>query len=365
MEKKLVDSTCNLISIPSVTGSEKEIVNYIENYLKNVGIIKRVNNSLALHIKGQDSTKLFILNGHTDTVPVGKGWTSDPYQPKTLDDKIIGLGSSDMKSGIAIMLSISEIFATNKPPCDLLFMFAEKEEVDGSGTQILMNLLYEEINKYQQTGGLILEPTNANNFGLGNKGNIFCELKFVGEGGHGSVNINKDARAIEQLSHFISNLSDTREDWAKKYSNTLLGKPTINVTSLLAGDKNSLNVIPSTANCTLDIRTTPEFENNYKNEFNKLSAKYGFTYTLPFGLTKHGLCKTNSKIYKIANINYKNMNINTFTGATDQCFFTEKNLPMLIFGPGENSQMHKPDEFVKISNITKAQTVILNLINKF
>ena len=365
MEDKLVALTKKLISIPSVSGNEQAITEYIENYINNFGKITRHNNSLALKIVGKDRSKLFILNGHTDTVPEGMGWKSDPYKPKVINKKIVGLGSSDMKSGVAIMLYIAKLFSTKKPPCDLLFMFVENEEIDGSGTANLMKFIHKDITKYSQSGGLILEPTNSNNFGLGSKGNVFCEIHFKGVGGHGSVSGNKKDRSIEQMANFINALPKIRKEWADKYSEALLGEPTINVTSVFAGDNTAQNVIPNIASCVIDVRTTPQLENTYKKELNKLASKYSFSYNLPHGLTKHGLCQKDSSIFKLAKKYYQKMDIKVFTGATDQCFYTEHNIPMLIFGPGENTQMHKPGEYVKIQNITKASTLVMDFINKF
>jgi succinyl-diaminopimelate desuccinylase len=365
MEDILIALTKRLISISSVSGNEQAITNYIENNVKNLGKITRLNNSLALKISGKDSTKLFILNGHTDTVPAGEGWKSEPYQAKVINGKIIGLGSSDMKSGIAIMLYIAKIFSTKKPPCDLLFMFVESEEVDGSGTAKLMKFIHNDITKYDQSGGLILEPTNANSFGLGSKGNVFCEINFKGLGGHGSVSGNKTDRSIEQLANFINALPVIRKEWTNKYSEALLGEPTINVTSVFAGDKSAQNVIPNIASCVIDVRTTPQLEKSYKKELDKLASKYKFSYSLPHGLTKHGLCQKDSTIFKLAEKYYQKMDIKVFTGATDQCFYTEHNIPMLVYGPGESTQMHNLDEFVKVQNVSKAASVIIDLIDKF
>ena len=365
MEDNLVALAKKLISIPSVSGNEQAIADYIENYVSNFGKTTRLNNSLSLKITGKDRSKLFILNGHTDTVPAVKGWKSDPYMPKVFNDKIIGLGSSDMKSGLAIMMYIAKLFSTKKPPCDLLFMFVESEEVDGSGTANLMKFIHKDITKYSQSGGLILEPTNSNSFGLGSKGNVFCEIHFKGVGGHGSVSGNKKDRSIEQMANFINALPEIRKDWADKYSEALLGEPTINVTSVFAGDKTAQNVIPNIASCVIDVRTTPQFEDTYKKELDKLASKYSFSYGLPHGLTKHGLCQKDSTIFKLAEKYYQKMDIKVFTGATDQCFYTEHNIPMLIFGPGKSSQMHNPDEFVKVQNVSKASSVIIDLIDKF
>ena len=46
-----------------------------------------------------------LLLGHTDVVPVGEGWTRDPFGGVVEDGRIYGRGASDMKGGLAASLS--------------------------------------------------------------------------------------------------------------------------------------------------------------------------------------------------------------------------------------------------------------------
>ena len=48
------------------------------------------------------------LNGHIDVVPVGEGWTLDPFAGVVRDGRIYGRGASDMKAGIAAAVFAAE-----------------------------------------------------------------------------------------------------------------------------------------------------------------------------------------------------------------------------------------------------------------
>lgn len=47
------------------------------------------------------SSPLLHFNGHFDVVPVGNGWTVDPFGASISDGKIFGRGTTDQKAGIA------------------------------------------------------------------------------------------------------------------------------------------------------------------------------------------------------------------------------------------------------------------------
>lgn len=359
-----VKLTQTLIAIPSASGNEKELADYIEKFVKNYGTVYRFNNSLVLKITGHNNRKAFIINGHIDTVPGNEQWTLDPLKPTIKTGKLYGLGASDMKSGVAIMLTLADKFSKTKPECDILFMFVEKEEIDGSGTKLLLESLNDLSKPYRQgIEGLILEPTNAETVGVGSKGNIFCDLTFLGRGGHGSVSLNANERATYKMANFIKYIPEIEDKWRKRYSDKTLGKPTINVTNVMSLGGDAPNVVPQQIDLKLDIRTTPSLEINFNSTMNTLAKNYDFTYVLPHGITSPGLCPQNSYLLRIVTKKFGKTSL--FQGATDQTFFTAKKIPMLIYGPGDNATMHQSDEFVTVKNIEKSQRKIEEIIENY
>lgn len=72
--------------------------------------------------------------GHTDTVPPGENWSTDPFKMKVCDDKIYGLGSADMKGGITCLLSCLaeiDIKALNKRSLNILLTYDEEANFCG------------------------------------------------------------------------------------------------------------------------------------------------------------------------------------------------------------------------------------------
>lgn len=361
-----LEYTKELIAIPSPSGEERAITEFIKSMITPFGTVTKTNHSLALHIKGKNTKRAFILNGHTDTVPTSDLWSHDPYVPIEKNGKLYGLGASDMKSGIGIMLTLAEYYAANQPPCDMWFMFVEKEEIDGSGTKTLLEHMPDMNSHYQEGAeGIILEPTDAGTVGIGHKGNVFATLTFEGIGGHGSVAKPYKQRAAHKAAMFMNKLQTISDLWDKKYSDTALGSPTVNITNVHSGGSTALNAIPEVVTITLDIRTTPRLGAALSDELTTIAKLYSCTVSYPYSPNSYGLCPESSRLLNIARKLFDAEKIGVFQGATDQLFFTEKNIPMLIYGPGCNAVMHQPDEYVEISAIETCLNTIKTIYTQY
>ena len=79
----------DLIGFKTISGEDNnDLINYCEKYLNDLGATsfktyddekKRVNLFATLKAKNSNNKKPIILSGHTDVVPVSKGWSSDPF----------------------------------------------------------------------------------------------------------------------------------------------------------------------------------------------------------------------------------------------------------------------------------------------
>ena len=87
----------DLISFRTISGEDNSaLINYCENYLHKLGATsfktfddekKRVNLFATLKAKNSNNKKPIILSGHTDVVPVSKGWSSDPFTATIKNNK--------------------------------------------------------------------------------------------------------------------------------------------------------------------------------------------------------------------------------------------------------------------------------------
>ena len=358
--------TKKLISISSDSGNEQAISSYIQETVATLGSVQTIEQSVVLHIVGKDQTKALIFNGHIDTVPAGSSWQTQPLTAVEKNGKLYGLGASDMKSGVGIMLQLANDFANQQPPCDMWFMFVEQEETDGRGTKKVLDVLPDFTNAYPGgVEGFILEPTNSAYVAIGHKGNIFVTLTFDGQGGHGSMELPYQQRASHKAAHFIQQLPRIAQSWKTTYTHAILGEPTINVTNIESVGSKALNAVPQSVIVSLDIRTTPELSAQFTGAIDALAATYGATYSYPYKPNGYGLCSEDSQLLAIAKKQFAVKDIRVFQGASDQLFFTANNIPMLIYGPGTDTVMHQPNEYVEISAIDKTYNVLQSFIAHF
>ena len=122
---RLAKLTLDLCSISSVTGDEGAISEWLEEWFKSHPQyeVTRVGHSFALR-NSWSGRPVIALVGHTDTVPPHPG---DP-PPCREGNRIRGLGASDMKGGLAVMMMLMEELDLEDCRFDLAFVFYDAEE---------------------------------------------------------------------------------------------------------------------------------------------------------------------------------------------------------------------------------------------
>ena len=115
---ELVELVSQLIQIPSENpvGTQREVVDFVKNYLKEAGIPCEETGSnpefpCVVAKIGQEEGFSVILNGHVDVVPAGdrNQWDFDPFSGEITEKEILGRGTSDMKAGVAGILFAMKI----------------------------------------------------------------------------------------------------------------------------------------------------------------------------------------------------------------------------------------------------------------
>ena len=138
----------DLIGFRTISGEDNSaLINYCEDYLHKLGATsfktfddekKRVNLFATLKAKKSTKKKPIILSGHTDVVPVSKGWSTDPFVATIKNDKLFGRGSCDMKGFIACTLAYAPIYSKENLDRDIHFSFTFDEETACQGAPILI-----------------------------------------------------------------------------------------------------------------------------------------------------------------------------------------------------------------------------------
>ena len=143
----------DLIAFKTISGEDNnQLIDYCDKILKKFGATsfktfdkdkKRVNLFATLKAKKPNGKAPIILSGHTDVVPVSKGWSTNPFEAVIKEDKLYGRGSCDMKGFIACTLAYAPIFSKSELDRDIHFSFTFDEETACKGAPILI----EELKK--------------------------------------------------------------------------------------------------------------------------------------------------------------------------------------------------------------------------
>lgn len=140
-----------LVSIPSASGNENEVAEYCYRTVEAAGFraekIPTDDGRFVVYaeMQGGRPGKTLLFSGHIDTVPVVGGWDTDPHTAvlKTVggEERLYGLGASDMKSGIALMLALAEYMGGKGPDAFsgvLSMAFLPDEEAYSAGARTLI-----------------------------------------------------------------------------------------------------------------------------------------------------------------------------------------------------------------------------------
>lgn len=119
----LLRLTADLVSVPSVSFEETELADIVEARLDGVGWLEvhRIGDNVIARTQFGRPRRV-LLGGHLDTVPV-----NDNANPRIEGDTLWGLGSTDMKGGLAVMLALAE--SVSDPSVDVTYLFYAREEV--------------------------------------------------------------------------------------------------------------------------------------------------------------------------------------------------------------------------------------------
>ena len=187
---------------------------------------------------------LVLLAGHLDTVP------AQGNRPGRRDDDAVhGLGASDMKAGVAVMIETALADAAART-IDLGFVFFGREELEQSEAA-LTPLLEREPGLRTADLAIVMEPT-ANAIQSGCLGNLNGRWTFSGVAGHSARPWLAD-NAIVRAAHGIAALAEVPiEDHVY---DGLTYREAVSVTRVSAGIAD--NVIPDTAVAHVNYRYAP------------------------------------------------------------------------------------------------------------
>ena len=232
-----------LVAVPSVSGNEDEVVAFLADWLRGHGLPVRVEDR-NLECRIGDGGPVVLLNSHTDVVPPGEGWQTDPFVPRIDDDRMVGRGCNDAKASVAAMAVAMVALSERSLPGTVVFAATCEEERGRHGLEVFRPSLG------RLDAAIVGEPTGLHP-AVAQNGLLLLELYPEGRAGHAArphlaVNaLDIACRDVVALHELLWEPADPD-----------VGPMTLVCTQLDAGKAH--NVIPETARVVVDIRTIPQ-----------------------------------------------------------------------------------------------------------
>lgn len=411
----LIDKTCELISANTVNtppnGNENNGQDIIENIFNEMGLeIDRFSpdevngfKKSKYYLKGRNykkrdnlvgsigkgDGKKLIFNGHMDTVPtkISKWTKTKPFKPKLIGEKLYGLGSCDMKGGLAsFLMALKSIIDLGLSIKGKVFIESVVDEEFGGANGSLACVKKGYVGDF----AVIAEPTNMQ-INVSNLSSMVMEIRITTEdkglfytkkSDKGLNPLILGARVINALKEyesFLNSLKDKYEIYKE------IDKPIRFLFSdIKAGEIGPDKIITTPEECLIRIymMNYPDID---KNEFNNMIISFMKRYPDIYKNIENGSINiinrsrfieggdfdlksgTNRKFIKrIINNGKELANIELNTGATlgGTDFFAFSNfgnMPVVILGPG-GGNCHAPDEFVNMNDLINLSKIYAGLI---
>jgi succinyl-diaminopimelate desuccinylase len=350
----LLEATARLVDIASVSRNEGAIADHVESVLRghdHLDVVRIEHNVVARTALGHPSR--VVLAGHLDTVP-----PAGNARASITGNRLSGVGSADMKGGLAVMLALAGELVD--PGVDLTFVFYACEEISRSESGLRC---IEGVRPDLLDGdvAIVLEPTNGV-IEAGCQGVVRVSVTMRGKSAHSSrpwVGSN----AIHRLGQVISRVASYDERMpvidGVTYHETVQA---VAVEGGIAG-----NVIPNAASVVLSHRFAPD-----RDEHEALEWLRGFLAPILDESVGDAIEVIELAPSAAPNLNHPMIaRLREASGSdpvaktawTDVAFFAERGVPAVNFGPGDPLNAHSAEEFVEADEIERVAVALRSLLS--
>lgn len=330
-----VSLTAALVDVYSESGHETALADAVERELRSLGHLSVDRDGDAVVARtGLGRTERVILAGHLDTVPPAGNLPS-----RRDGDRLYGLGSADMKSGLAVMLRLAA--TVTEPTRDITYVFYDGEEVEATRNG-LRRLVAVHPDWVVGDFAVLMEPTGGEVEG-GCQGTLRVEVVVPGVRAHsarswlGSNAIHAAAGVLDRLRdyharHPVVDGLEFRE-----------GLNAVRIEGGVAG-----NVIPDRCVVTVNHRFAPDrTAAEAEAHVRELFDGYDVEVVDAADGARPGLTAPPAAAFLAATGGTPRAKL----GWTDVARFTALGVPAVNFGPGDPSVSHTRDEFVPVLDV--------------
>ena len=347
MTTDLLRETAELVDIASESFSEGPIVERIEATLRSFDHLDtvRVGDNLVARTQLGRAGRV-VLGGHTDTVPANGNAAA-----RLEGDTLWGVGSADMKGGLAVMLELARTH--REPPVDLTFVFYAREEVAAEHSG-LIELAEQRPDLLSGDVAILGEPTGGT-VEAGCQGSVRVRVGLRGERAH-TARAWMGRNAVHRLGALLTALSayEPRQPVINgcAYHEAMQA---VSVSGGVAG-----NVVPDEATVEVAHRFAPdrdaaEAEAHLRDVLAPFLADGD---TVEVTDVANAAMPAVDHPFVASMIEREGLEVRAKLGWTDVARFAELGVPAVNLGPGEATLAHTAEEHVERASIERAHRIL-------
>src|SRR5215207_9908600 len=348
---RLAERTLELVDIPSESRNEAEIAAHVRSL---------VPDSFATEYTGEDAfvwarprregRPLVVLAGHYDTVPA-----QENVPGRIADGAVVGLGASDMKGGLAVLLELArELDATGaEPAIDVALLAFGKEELPAEFSP-LPHLFDNSRVVHDAQLAILLEPTDCT-IQAGCLGNMNARVTFHGVSGHSA----RPWTAENAIEHALAGLRVYADIEPRPVEiGGLTFTEVASITEIHGGI--ATNVIPDRVEANVNFRYAPDRS--------PASAEAYLRSLLPEGATfEHAGDSPPARVVTDSPLVQRlraadDLALEPKQAWTNVADFTSRGIDAVNFGPGATRYAHRRDEQVEIAALERAFTALWRFV---
>ncbi len=373
IEDRIAALAAEFVRIPSHNppGDEDRIAQFAADWLRDVGLKPQLvplepgRSSVVVRIAGRERGCI-VLCAHLDTVPTeADAWRIPPLEGRIEDGQLWGLGATDMKGAVAVLMHVAMSIAERdiEPPKDVAIALTADEEFGYRGAASIA-----ESGLIDDAEVLVIAEPSAGQVYVGQKGELWIEASFVGREAHGSTP-DLGINTILPAASFCSRIQDAIESLPEIPNR---GRTTLNIGRFEGGRR--VNIVPDSARIQLDVRTVrPEdvdtvlaIVDRIGSEESEASGaqfeRRAISYHPPIVGDPDGPHAVRLR-RTIADVTGRAAPVGISPFSTDAVSIVPRlKLPVLIYGPGDIARAHQPDESIEIAALAEAYEVLLRVV---
>lgn len=258
-EQGILDIASDLIAIPSTSGEERGVMEFVAGWCAARGLDAQIvakdpaRPNVVVSIGDPAAGPTIAMNGHLDTVPVSdaSAWRTDPYDPVINADRtrLYGRGASDMKSATGVMLYLMGLFQNAPLRGRLQAHIVSDEETSGEfGTLHLLDKV--KAGRLPKPDYCLIGEKSDLKVRNAERGILGFDVTFFGRASHTAA---ARATGINAIAKAAKGVLALEKDIDKFHP--AIGKPVISVNMINAGIAH--NIVPGECTISVDRRLIP------------------------------------------------------------------------------------------------------------